>query len=95
MDGCTIPPLRLRRFEASDVQEHHIYIMRGLKVVPERCWNDVTWKWEPRTDVQKATECDFRTAAEDVTHVPEIKAFFPEMQARLKRPQAKAVVTRP
>ena len=51
----------------------------GLKIVPEKCWDDNAWKYLPRTDGQKATECNFRTAAEDVMHVPEIKAFFPEM----------------
>ena len=76
MDNIPIPPLRLWRFGPSDVQEGCCYIMRGLKIVLEKYWDDGAWKWLPRMDGQKAVECIYRTAAEDVTHVPGIMAFF-------------------
>ena len=64
------------RFGAGDIVSGQIYIFRGLKVVPEKYWDDVQWKYIPRVGGQNALECVWRTAAEDVSHVPEIRAFF-------------------
>ena len=77
MEGTPTPPIRLWRFGTGDLVEGRTYVMRGLKVVADRYWDDNTWQWMPRTDGRKGVECNFRTAAEDVTHVPSIVDIFP------------------
>ena len=74
--GCSTGPLRMWRFGAGDIEAGQIYIFRGLKVVLEKQWDDAQWKYIPRVDGQKALECVWRTAVEDVSHVAEIRAFW-------------------
>ena len=76
MDGSATGALRLWRFEEGDVQQGSIYIIRGLKVVTETCWNNDLWKYAPRDDGSKTVECCWRTALEDVTQVREIAKLF-------------------
>ena len=76
MEGCPTATLRMWRFGAGDIVAGQIYIFRGLKVVLEKHWDDVQWRYIPRVGGQNAVECVWRTAVGDVSHVPEISAFF-------------------
>ena len=76
MEGSATGALRLWRFEEEDVQQGSIYIIRGLKVVTDTCWNQDLYKYAPREDGSKTVECNWRTALEDVTHVTTITQFF-------------------
>ena len=76
MDRMPMNALYLWRFEEGDVEQGHIYIARGLKVVPDTYWNTEQFKYVPRDDGTKKVECTWRTALEDVTHVDDIKQYF-------------------
>ncbi len=69
-------PLRLWRFETDDVHARTVYILRGLKAVPETMWSQEEWKYIPRPDKAQTLECTSRTAVEDVSHVPSITHYF-------------------
>ena len=64
MDGKPTGPLRLWRFSPEDVEEGSIYIVRGLKIV------------RLSIDHGKYLACFYRTAAENVSNVPAIAAWF-------------------
>ena len=76
MSGQPIGPLRLWRHHEGDVEAFSTYIMRGLKVVCETVWSEDLHKYVPRADQAKTVECSFRTAVEDVSHVPSIVSWF-------------------
>ena len=76
MSGQPIGPLRLWRHHEGDVEAFSTYIVRGLKVVCETVWSEDLHKYVPRADQTKTVECSFRTAVEDVSHVPSIVSWF-------------------
>ena len=76
MDGKATGPLRWWRFSPEDVEEGSIYIVRGLKIVTDTQWSHDHGKYMPRADNSKAFECSYRTAAENVSNVPAIAAWF-------------------
>ena len=65
MDGAVAGPLRLWQFDANDVAEFGVYIIRGMKVVNAMYWSHETSRYEPRADGIKSIECSFRTVVED------------------------------
>ena len=53
----------------------NLYILRGLRVAPDRVWDDAAWKYVPSPDRRKL-DCSGRAAVEDVTSFSSIAAFF-------------------
>jgi hypothetical protein len=76
MDGCTVGPLRLWRFNDGDLIHGQIVVLRGMKVVQATTWDHNEWKYVVDWSSANTVECSFRTAAEDVSHVPAVVAFF-------------------
>ena len=76
MDGNRVNPLRLWRFEAGDVDQGSVYIVRGLKVVNDTYWSSESGKYVPRDDGGKTVEATWRTAAENVDNVSSITYYF-------------------
>ena len=75
IEGATVTYLRLWRFDASDVFVNKVYIIRGLKVVPAKQWDDTLGKFVPRLESHQELECTARVAIEDVSHVNEITSL--------------------
>jgi len=76
VEGAMVANLRLWRFDNNDIMASSTYILRGLKVVPAKQWDEEQWKYVPRMDGKKELDCTARTAVEDVSHVTDITAFF-------------------
>ena len=76
MDGTYLGPLRMWRFEEEDITAGQTYILRGMRVAVESSWDYELMKYMPRADGKRTVECTSRTAAEDVTHVNAIQAYF-------------------
>ena len=53
-----------------------VYIIRGLKVVPDMYWCPTEWKYVPYTDGRKKLDCSYRTSVEDVSHVEGLQFFY-------------------
>ena len=51
-------------------------VLRGLKVAFVTVWDETVGKYIPNMDGRMTVECTKWLAAEDVTHVDGIKAFF-------------------
>ena len=75
-EGAMVTNLRLWRFDRNDIISNKTYIIRGLKVVPARQWDEELWKYVPRMDGRKELECVARAAVEDVSRVTDITASF-------------------
>ena len=75
-DGTFVRNLRLWRYAEGDLFDDTPYIIRGLKVVPARQWDDKEWKYINRADGTKSLERTCRTAVEDVSHIVPITVFL-------------------
>ena len=75
-EGEWVRNLRLWRYADGDVCEQNTYIIRGLKVVPLKQWDDWAQDYINRPDGQKTVECTMRTALEDVSQNDSVSAFF-------------------
>ena len=75
MDRVPITALRMWMFEEGEVVPGNLYILRGLRVAPDRVWDDAAWKYVPSPDRRKL-DCSGRSAVEDVTSFSSIAAFF-------------------
>ena len=76
MDGRVVGPLRLWRFEQSELKRNEIYIIRGLRVVADTAWDRDQGKYAAKSDGSRAFECAWRTAVEHVTGVTSIARWF-------------------
>ena len=76
IDGVTVASLRLWRYAEGDLTERNTYIIRGLKVMVAKQWDEEHWRYNFRTDGLKTLECTSRTAVEDVSHIEDITSFF-------------------
>ena len=76
MERKEVGPLRLWRFGEGDVNKSQIIILRGMKVVVRQSWDNYEHRYMPDCNGTKTVECTFRTAAEDVSHVPEVVQYF-------------------
>ena len=75
MDRVPITALRMWMFEEGEIVPGNLYILRGLRVAPDRVWDDAAWKYVPSPDRRKL-DCSGRSAVEDVTSFSSIAAFF-------------------
>ena len=76
MEGQTVGPLRVWEHVWNDVREGNIYIIRGLKVVIQKQWDEVAGRYVNNTVGLKTLDCDSRTAIEDVNDNEEIASYF-------------------
>ena len=76
MDSNSAHSLRLWRYRQNDMRTDSVYIIRGLKVVPDMYWCQTEWKYVPYTDGRKKLDCSYRTSVEDVSHVEDLPFFF-------------------
>ena len=74
MDGMNVGTLRLWNHMGGDAEVGKYYILRGLKVAPERQWNGE--RYVPDREGAKKLESDARTAIEDVSEQTEITYYF-------------------
>ena len=68
--------LRLWGFVGGDVEENNIYILRRLKVAPEKYWENSASKYVNDPSGRRVLECNPRTSIEDVSHHAEIRQYF-------------------
>ena len=76
MDGSATHSLRLWLYRVNAMQTNSVYIIRGLKVVPDMYWCQAEWRYVPYIDGRQKLECSYRTAVEDVSHVGGLAQFF-------------------
>ena len=74
LQGESVGPLRLWRFEEGDVRSRSRVVLRGLKVVAASVWDAEQWAYVSHKDNPPVVECSFRTAVEDVTSVQEFES---------------------
>ena len=77
-DGHSKRPLcfcKISLFREGEIVPGNLYILRGLRVAPDRVWDDAAWKYVPSPDRRKL-DCSGRSAVEDVTSFSSIAAFF-------------------
>ena len=76
MDGQATWPLFLWRFDAEDILTGSTYILRGMKVVIETYRHQCSDALISYQDHRQKLECSFRTAAENVSDIPEITRYL-------------------
>ena len=69
-------PLRLWQHEADDIKPGGAYVVRGLKVVNDRMWDQGKGAWTRSADAPKTIECSVRTACEDVEDIESITQYL-------------------
>ena len=62
MDRVPITALRMWMFEEGEIVPGNLYILRGLRVAPDRVWDDAAWKYVPSPDRRKL-DCSGRAAS--------------------------------
>ena len=75
-EGAAVGPLRLWQREEGDIKVRGAYVVRGLKVVNGRLWDDTMGKWIRSVVGPLTIECNVRTACEDVEDLPSIMQFL-------------------
>ena len=76
IENGVVTSLRLWRYAEGDLSEDKTYIIRGLKVVIKKQWDDEQCNYILRRDGTKTLDCTSRTTVEDVSHIESITAFF-------------------
>ena len=74
--GRGVGPLRLWRFEQSELKRNEIYSIRGLRVVADTAWDSDQGKYAAKSDGSRTFVCAWRSAVQHVTGVPCIARWF-------------------
>ena len=75
-EGAAVGPLRLWQREEGEIRLGGAYVVRGLRVVNDRVWDQARGMWIRSADAPKIIECSVRTACEDVDGVESITQYF-------------------
>ena len=71
-EGEAVGPLRLWKYEEGDINPGDAYVVRGLKVVHDRVFDDAKQLWTRSNASDMVIECSPRTACENVEDIRSI-----------------------